>query len=158
VTVDDALVARAIEEILLDGEDDWVMLLDIERFAVSRLGVANHDARVKDVGLAAIAGLLEAGLMRAGELTEGGFRAWSGSWTESLARIEVEWRGLNRGLEMGEVCWFELTAEGYAAAAALDDIDGAAADDGHTPPAKSAGVDCRPLAPDGESDESSGEP
>lgn len=160
MTADDPLVHEVTEEILLSGDDDWVMLLEVERFAASRVGVANHDARVKDVGLAAIAGLLRAGLMRAGELTiEGPFRAWPGSWSESLERIEREWRDLDRGLEMGEVCWFELTSEGYAAVATLDNVGGAAADDARTPPAHSAppGAGGRPPAPDGESDGSIGD-
>ena len=46
-------------------------------------------------------------------------RSWGLSATDTVKRIEDEWRALGRPPNLGEVCWLELTEAGRAQARAL---------------------------------------
>ncbi|HYN65010.1 MAG TPA: hypothetical protein VES36_10450 [Candidatus Limnocylindrales bacterium] len=107
-----------IEELLMRGADDWVTAAEVAWVAKSMGGSATDDGK-RDIAFKLIRQVLEMGLMKAGDVTEGGFSAWELSPAESFARIEREWRSLGRIPEIGEVAWLANTPSGSRRAEAL---------------------------------------
>ena len=104
---------KTIDEVLVRGLDDWVMLTEVE-FVVRRAtpGAGPDQLVAESVDL--IEAMLGDGLVEVGEVREdaGGFVRWTLAPTEAAARITSEWRNLGRDLNLGDVCWLSNTAAG----------------------------------------------
>lgn len=104
-------MARLIDELISRGADDWITAAEVAWVAKSVGGAATDDD-ARDLAVAVIHAVLEAGLMEAGDVTDGGFFPWDLSAAKSVERIEREWRTLGRSPELGEVCWLANTTVG----------------------------------------------
>jgi hypothetical protein len=105
--------ARVIDEILTEGEDDWVHLGVLVRIVKYATGLAGEDLLCKTLGV--IQHLVSSGWMVAGDIGDEvspGFQPWSLTLAEALARIEREWRDLGRDPSLGDICWFANTPAG----------------------------------------------
>jgi hypothetical protein len=63
------------------------------------------------VSLGALREVLDAGVMRIGTVTDGGFLRWDGTIDEWIRRVERDWKRLGRLPEMGELFWLEGTSD-----------------------------------------------
>lgn len=100
-----------IDELLACGADDWVAAAEVAWIAKSMGGAAtNHEIKALSVEL--IQAVLVAGLMEAGDVTDGGFFAWGVPPDEAVARIERSWDQLGRLPNIGDVCWLSNTRSG----------------------------------------------
>src|SRR5687768_4026826 len=95
--------SRMIDELLVQGADDWVMATDVAWLAKSVGGASDDD--VADVAIAIMKEVLTSGLMQIGDVTDGGFFEWDISREEAVERVSREWRALGRSPDLGDVCW-----------------------------------------------------
>lgn len=102
--------SRMIDELLVQGADDWVMAADVAWLAKSVGGASDED--VPDMAIALIKEVLTRGLMQIGDVTDGGFFEWDMSPEEAADRVSREWRARGRSPDLGEVCWLANTAAG----------------------------------------------
>lgn len=99
-----------LDEVLLSGLDDWVMLAQVEAMIQRHDTTAARDALVDKVA-DAIGELLAAGLVQVGDVDgSAGFLPWE--LNDAVARIRFEWQRLDRNLAMGDICWLSNTARG----------------------------------------------
>lgn len=117
--VTDNLLEEMLQELVVDGADDWVMLDGVantvttttERHGIQQLGI---DDRIS-VGLDLIRLALERELMVAGDVRDPvGFVAWGVDEAATLDRIERGWRDAGDDLAMGDVAWLANTPAGDA--------------------------------------------
>jgi hypothetical protein len=95
----------------IGGYDDFVNLVEISSRLMRTTGMSGTPLMRET--LSVIRYILEAGLMRVGDLRERvGFVAWLGNTDDALARVEREWLTLGHDPSLGNVCWFENTAAG----------------------------------------------
>jgi hypothetical protein len=107
-----------IDELVVRGADDWVTAAEVAWVAKSA-GKAKADDDIKALSLDIINTVLQAGLMRAGDVTDGGFFAWDISPSDASGRIERAWEQLGRLPNLGEVCWLANTEAGHERAYAV---------------------------------------
>lgn len=117
--VTDDLLEEMLQELVVNGADDWVMLDGVahtvttttERHGIQQLGI---DDRIS-VGLDLIRLALKRELMVAGDVRDPvGFVAWSVDEAATLDRIERGWRNAGDNLAMGDVAWLANTPAGDA--------------------------------------------
>lgn len=120
---------QLIDEILLDGQDDWIGIWEIA--SVARIsGGASSDREIMAVSMDLIRHLLLEGLMEAGDpelstgrvetpvpggvttTTPGRFVPWPLNPVECVERIYREWQRLDRPPRLGEIGWLNLKAVG----------------------------------------------
>lgn len=94
------------EQILTDLEDDvmglWFLIALISDFRES-----HDEEKFRAFVLEVIFSLLSENAMNAGNETKnGGFKAWKGSSSDIVKRIEREWIKLNRRPNIGEIVSF----------------------------------------------------
>ena len=104
-----------IDELLIQGADDWVMAADVAWLAKSVVG-AMSDEEVLDIATTVINEVVTAGLMQIGDVTDGGFFEWDLPTGEVVERVAREWRALGRLPDVGEICWLANTTAGDARA------------------------------------------
>jgi hypothetical protein len=107
-----------IDELLIRGIDDWVTASEVAWIAKSK-GKAETDDSVTQLSLDLIRAALLAGLMKAGDVTDGGFFAWETGPEESGVRIQREWKELGHLPDLGDVCWLANTEAGDDRARAI---------------------------------------
>jgi hypothetical protein len=100
-----------IDELVIRGTDDWVTAAEVAWIAKS-VGRAPTNNDIKTLSVELIHAVLQAGLMEAGDVTDGGFFGWGVSPNEASARIERSWEQLDRLPNLGEVCWLANTEAG----------------------------------------------
>lgn len=125
------LIDAVVDRVLLDGLDDWVYLAGISSALIvhaESVGVQlwyknNPYLQVQTVvddpwldvriglGMRVVKALLGRHLMVPGDLAPR-FVPWEGSYESWLERIESGWREFGSSLSIGDVCWFDITAEG----------------------------------------------
>ena len=116
--VTDSLLEEMLEELVVDGSDDWVMLAGVANTVTTTAARHGMKLRVDDrirVGLELIRLSLERELMVAGDVRDpGGFVPWGVDEPATLDRIERGWRNAGENLEMGDVAWLANTPAGDA--------------------------------------------
>ncbi len=93
-----------IRECLDEGGDLglWLIIADI-----NELMPGATEAELRRETLLLLRPLLESGSLRAADmLPDIGFRVWSGTVDDQLARIDLDWARLGRRPTIGEVVWF----------------------------------------------------
>lgn len=98
------------QQILERGLDDWVPLVDVAN-AVRQSVDADDEARVQAETLALLAALSRSGLVRIGEVSDGGFFEFPDALDEVLDELKRAW-GSKQDPEWWFVCWVENTEEG----------------------------------------------
>lgn len=78
---------RMIQALVEQGRDDWVMAADVA-WVARDLGSAGSDEEVRVLSVRLITTLLERGLMRIGDVTDGGFFAWHATPEQAIWRVE----------------------------------------------------------------------
>lgn len=112
--IDASTMDAMLDELVMEGADDWVMflaLLDV----VTRFRGSTTTAHEGEVVFALLRAAVNRGLMEIGTVAETGFVRWNGSIDENVQHIAHEWERLERlqgGPLMGDVCWLANTAEG----------------------------------------------
>ena len=96
--------------------DDWTSCSTLDGMAQQR---GHEPSEAREVGLAVIAVGFDNDWFVPGELKPR-FVQWEGGPTGWLERIASAWP-VGRYLEIGEVCWFDLTDSGKAVATAVLD-------------------------------------
>ncbi len=115
---------RLVDEILLRGSDDWLMLAEVASLA-KHVGGASSDEEVRVMSLSTIRFLLDEGLIRVGDVSDGGFFEWPVKREEAMARLEREWGALGHVPEPGDLCWVATTDAGDAWRGGASDHPGA---------------------------------
>ncbi len=113
----ETVIAEALDEVVVRGADDWVMLTEVDACLIS--AAARHDVALEDrveVALEVVRRALEDGLMVAGDVGDAGFAPWNSSPTAAFARIADEWRAIGPSLTMGDIGWLDTTPAGEARA------------------------------------------
>lgn len=100
-------VTRLVEEVIVEGLDDWVQLHDVVWF--SRRAEPHGDFR----GLvrAVVEQLLQRGLMVPGDVGDAGFEQWSTSVEDSIRTVMEQCEALNWNPQ-GDGAWFANTDAG----------------------------------------------
>lgn len=116
--------------LLLQAQEDHLGLWWVAEEVAKHL----HDpteSSVRAITLSLVADLLRSGLWQAGYPAPNGsdFEAWTVSPGEILARIEGEWRLLERQPTIGEIVWFTTTEAGDRAARMLRSAKSSSADE-----------------------------
>ncbi|WP_369203471.1 hypothetical protein [Streptomyces sp. PU-14G] len=98
-----------VKEMLIEGEDDWVMVDFL--IGVAEEFTNSHGGDFKDVSLDLLRELLREELMEIGDLGETGFEAWPHNVNESVARFKegcdsYDWE------PMGALWWLANTEKG----------------------------------------------
>lgn len=107
------LKQKCIDELLVLASIDWIYAADVASVVLER-GYPVGNEKNRQLSLDIIRELLTQGLMRPGLVTENGFIAWTLPTIQAIRKIEEEWGRLGRrGPEISEICWFELTKEGF---------------------------------------------
>jgi hypothetical protein len=110
-----------VDEVLVSGLDDWVMLVQVESLVRQGRGGLSPDTAIGET-VGAVAEMLTGGLVEVGDVREpAGFMPWGVPPADAVARIRSEWRALGRDLEMGDICWLSNTALGDERAAQIRD-------------------------------------
>lgn len=104
---------HALDELLKRGVADWIDAGEVAHVARS-VGGAQTEAEIQALSLELVRAVLEHGLMTIGEVSENGFHPWTKPISEVLPSVAREWRGLGRGLLIGELFWLSNTASGDA--------------------------------------------
>jgi hypothetical protein len=103
-------------ELLDRGLDDILQLSEMASVARRHLGGSPSEAEVMRVTTDIIGELLGAGHAIVGNVIrdEGLLcvRSWGLGVSETIERIEDEWRALGRSPNLGDICWLELTEAG----------------------------------------------
>jgi|ERR1022692_405323 hypothetical protein len=106
------LLDRGLSDMLQLGEMAWV--------ARRHLGGSPSEAEIIQATTEAIGELLSSGYAIMGDVVKDDgllcVRSWELSATDTIKRIEDEWRVLGRLPNLGEVGWLELTDAGRAEA------------------------------------------
>lgn len=113
-------LTACIDEILLLGLDDWIQATEIASVA-RMVGGATTEDEARELSIKIINEVVQAGLMKAGDVRQGGFHEWDLVANEALERIKREWSALGRGPNLGEICWLSNTEEGDKRARRLDE-------------------------------------
>ena len=100
-----------VDELVVAGADDWVTAAEVAWIAKS-MGSATTLHEIKALSVELMHAVLAAGLMEAGDVTDGGFLAWEVPPEEAVARIERSWEQLGRLPNIGDVCWLANTDAG----------------------------------------------
>ena len=115
--IGDDIYEEMIDELLVDGSDDWLMLTNV----ASRVqqNARRHDIELATsdritVGIEVLQRVIQSGLMRPGDIAPEthAFVPWDLSDSEAIERIDEGWRLAGDHLQMGDVCWLDNTAEG----------------------------------------------
>ncbi len=127
--VDDALIQEMLDDLVVRGSDDWVMLTEVDwvvKSNASRHGLdLDVPARIT-VGIEVLRRALGSELMVAGDVIDEpqGFVPWGVDSSVALERIESGWRVAGDGLQMGDVGWLANTPEGSRLAeGVLDEVN-----------------------------------
>jgi hypothetical protein len=121
IDVGNTVIQEMVDELVVRGADDWVMLSEVDRLVATNAARHGFDlsesARIT-VGLEVIRAAIERGLTDTGDVSESppGFVPWSVPLPVAIERIGREWRATGE-LKMGDVCWFANTNDGDAYAA-----------------------------------------
>jgi hypothetical protein len=107
-----------IDELLLRGADDWVMAADVAWVVKSVCGPMTEEGLV-DTSVNLIRTVIDQGLMKVGDVSDGGFFEWDLSTKETVERVERQWKALGRQPDLGEVCWLANTSKGDLRANAI---------------------------------------
>jgi hypothetical protein len=106
-----------LDELLVLASDDWVMVATVD--GLTRSVAARHRVRVTteervDTGIEVLKCALSSRLLIAGDLAKRPphFSPWNLALSDTIERIAREWRTVGDNLQMGDICWFEDTAEG----------------------------------------------
>ncbi|MGI8562129.1 MAG: hypothetical protein ACR2MZ_00980 [Candidatus Dormibacter sp.] len=99
-----------IEEVLVYGLDDWVMLSAFTSVVSSELGI-NDWLTVRPHVLTVMRTVLAEGWYEVGNVGEDGFHSWRLPLEDSLQRLEAEVLSLESWPHMGDP-WFNLTPAG----------------------------------------------
>lgn len=110
----------SVDEMILSGLDDWVDAAEVAYIAKA-YGGASTDEEIRQLSIEIIREVIEKGLMRTGDITQGGFKEWDLSDEEIVERINSEWTALGRRPNLGEICWLENTEEGNRRARQLSE-------------------------------------
>jgi hypothetical protein len=99
-----------IEELLVRGLDDWMLLAEVAE-VVSEETLTQGEDLVKAV-IDVLHTMIESKLVVIGSMDQNGFTPWDESIEVSLTRVRREWQPPGRLLGIGEVCWLSTTLEG----------------------------------------------
>ncbi len=113
------ILSSCIDEILLLGLDDWIQASEIASVART-VGGARSENQVRALSIEIIRAVVQGGLMKAGNVTQDGFREWGQSPNDAVERIAGQWAALGRGPDLGEICWLSNTEEGDRRARRLE--------------------------------------
>jgi hypothetical protein len=113
-----------VTELLQRGLVDILQLAEIASVVRSHVAESSEDSDVLSETLEVITHLLASGYATAGDVVRDQdgllhIRSWGLSPSDTVKRIEDEWRALGRLPNLGEVCWLELTDAGRAEARAI---------------------------------------
>jgi hypothetical protein len=100
---------QIIDEILLEGLDDWVYSPVVVRTVEEATGLSGEPLLRATIEV--LRELLAGRWMQVGDTTPQ-FEAWSLSVPEALARIERDWRAAGLDSDFVAVCWFANTPAG----------------------------------------------
>jgi hypothetical protein len=101
--------AKMIDEILLEGLDDWVYSPVVVSTVEDATGLVGEPLLRATLDL--IGELLSSGWMEVGDVSPS-FVPWSLTVPEALARIEREWRATGVNSDFVAICWFANTPAG----------------------------------------------
>jgi hypothetical protein len=110
-----ANIEEALDELLRLGLDDWIQTWEVASIAKFKCGARTSDER-RTTSIGLIRRALMDELLIAGEVTPDGFHKWALTPELAVARIEREWSELGREPTLGDICWFDITQAGMAAA------------------------------------------
>jgi hypothetical protein len=104
-------------ELLVRGLSDMLQLSELISVTSRLLNLHPHDPEIMRPTLDVIFDLLDPGYAIAGDTIRDidnflYVRSWKLSPTETVTRIESEWRNLERPPNLGDVVWLELTGAG----------------------------------------------
>lgn len=125
MSVDEATMEEMLDELVVFGEDDWIMFDDL--VSIAYWNDARGQEQTREFVLALLREALERGLVTVGDI-DGVFVAWQGSVDSLVDRVDREWRRLGREPSFGEVCWLVNTPEGNRRVEQLPLIPGDAPD------------------------------
>jgi hypothetical protein len=130
--VPEEVLGEILDELVVRGSDDWVMLVEVDASVVRATARArmlvSSDARI-GMSMEVLHHALGCGLMVAGDVIDrAGFQQWKLSAATSLERIGREWRAAGASLQMGDICWFANTTKGETRAERVRDTVNARAD------------------------------
>jgi hypothetical protein len=117
-------MSQALRNELLDrGLSDMLQLDEMASVARRHLGGSPSEAEVMQATTEVVGELVGSGYAIVGDVIrdEGLLcvRSWGLGVSETIERVEDEWRALGRPPNLGDVCWLELTDAGRAEARAL---------------------------------------
>ncbi len=102
---------EVVEALLLSGLDDWIYLAEVVSTVRSVEDPETEEALVDEV-ISTIEQMLDDGLLKIGDVTDGGFFEWDLPVDAALERVKREWGQLGTHLSIGDVCWLATTPEG----------------------------------------------
>ena len=116
-----------VDEMLIQLDDDWLFLLGVFSIIWQDEGPRAPDPNWQAALPATFpqvieltTHVLEQGYAIAGDVRiNQGFISWELSPSATIDRIEQDYANLGRGLEMGDICWFQITDKGQAAVDAV---------------------------------------
>ncbi len=101
-----------INELLIEGFDDWVYLAGLAGIIRHFEGIANEQ-EIMEEALATLDVVLRGGFVEIGDVTEAdGFVPWNVPIEAALDRVRREWHQLNQRLSLGDICWLQNTPKG----------------------------------------------
>lgn len=116
----ESITLKPIEIRLMEEcAEDWAGLWSFIWSVREEMGVSDPAERRKAT-MEIVSRLLAAGLIRAGDIADEGFRPSSESSEEVLERIEREWDSMDGEPTIGDIVWFDLTEEGEEYVRKLD--------------------------------------
>lgn len=99
-----------VDEVLTQGRDDWLMLVNIFHIAEARR-VDDRDA-ARGLAVALVSELVEDGWMVPGELDDSGFEPWSTDAAGAVARIVDALESADWDIMHNVIAWFSNTEKG----------------------------------------------
>ncbi|MBQ1161464.1 hypothetical protein KBZ21_25785 [Streptomyces sp. A73] len=102
-------LAEPVEEVLREGEDDWVMIDFV--IGTAEDYAQTHGGDFREISMALLKELLDEGLMEIGELGESGFEAWEEPTEQAIEKFQRACEACN-WKPMGGLWWLANTEKG----------------------------------------------
>jgi hypothetical protein len=104
---------KLINEILIHGNDDWVMAAEVVSIVIEIEGTSYKEKeKIKAISFELIRHVVHEELMTIGDVRKGVFKQWEVSMDEAINKVENKWESLGRNPDLGEVCWLCNTENG----------------------------------------------
>ncbi len=115
--VTEATIQEMLDDLVVRGADDWVMLSELGGIVTSE--ALRHDVDLPPseritVGVEIVRRVLERGFMTPGSvgMQPPGFVPWNVDPATAIEQIDRAWRVAGENLAMGDVCWLANTPDG----------------------------------------------